>query len=229
MITENNTSISLRIKQFIDNQDITINRFSKEVGASNSYFNKLFKNNGSIGSDKIENILRAFPEINPTWLLTGCGNMLLASTFQPQGSFKMETEVRPISTGTPLIPTHAFAGMAGGDVSIMEKDINEYYNVPDFTGVDFMIRVKGSSMYPKYNSGDIVACKKLNNTNIIQWGKTYVMYIRDQGTLVKRLFPSEESKMSVKIVSDNDKYPPFDVSKDEILSLALVTGVIRME
>ena len=74
---ENNTKISVRIKQFIDYKKLTINKFSDSVGASNSYFNKLFKNEGTIGSDKIENILNTYPEINSKWLLTGKGNMFV--------------------------------------------------------------------------------------------------------------------------------------------------------
>lgn len=73
---ENITKISDRIRQFIDYKKITINKFSDSVGTSNSYFNKLIKNGTTIGSDKIENILQAYPEINPEWLITGKGNML---------------------------------------------------------------------------------------------------------------------------------------------------------
>lgn len=73
---ENNTKISDRIKQIIDYKKLTINKFSDSVGASNSYFNKLIKNHTTIGSDKIENILRTYSEINPDWLITGNGNML---------------------------------------------------------------------------------------------------------------------------------------------------------
>jgi transcriptional regulator with XRE-family HTH domain len=73
---ENITKISERIKQFIDYKKLTINKFSDAVGTSNSYFNKLIKNGTTIGSDKIENILRAYPDLNPIWLVTGKGSML---------------------------------------------------------------------------------------------------------------------------------------------------------
>ena len=78
LFMENITKISDRIKQFIDYKKLTINKFSDAVGTSNSYFNKLIKNETNIGSDKIENILQAFPEINPIWLVTGKGKMILS-------------------------------------------------------------------------------------------------------------------------------------------------------
>lgn len=73
---ENFTTISERVKLFIEYKGITVNKFSDNVGTSNSYFNKLIKNNTTIGSDKIESILRAYPEINSEWLIIGTGNML---------------------------------------------------------------------------------------------------------------------------------------------------------
>ena len=73
---ENFTNISIRIKQIIEYKQLTINKFAEKVGASNSYFNKIIKNNTSIGSDKIENILTAFPEISAEWLIMGTGQMI---------------------------------------------------------------------------------------------------------------------------------------------------------
>lgn len=74
---ENNTNISDRIKELIEYKGVSINKFAEKVGASNSYFNKVIKNNTTIGSDKIENILHAFPEVNPTWLIMGKGKMII--------------------------------------------------------------------------------------------------------------------------------------------------------
>lgn len=65
-----------RLKQFIDVKGLTIASFEKSIGMSNASFGKSLKNNGAIGSDKLENILSVYTEINPIWLLTGQGEML---------------------------------------------------------------------------------------------------------------------------------------------------------
>ncbi len=65
-----------RIKAYIDYKGIKIAPFEKSIGMSNASFGKSLKNNGSIGTDKLENILSTYSDINPTWLLTGEGNML---------------------------------------------------------------------------------------------------------------------------------------------------------
>jgi len=65
-----------RIKQYIDFKKLTIRTFEKTTGMSNGSFSSQLKNNKTIGVDKLENILRTYPEINPQWLLTGKGNMI---------------------------------------------------------------------------------------------------------------------------------------------------------
>lgn len=129
--------------------------------------------------------------------------------------------------GVPLIPIEAMAGFGAGDVSVMNYDITDRYVVPDFTDVDFMIRVKGNSMYPKYSSGDVIACKKLPLDTFIQWNKVHVLDTT-QGAMVKRVKESILND-SWLLVSDNQSYPPFNIPKNDVHSIAIVVGVIRLE
>lgn len=128
----------------------------------------------------------------------------------------------------PLIPVSAIAGYSNGiDNPILAEDC-EYYSVPEFNKkADYLIRINGSSMYPKYNSGDIVACKKLPSDTFFQWNKTYVIDTI-QGALVKRIMPSEKTNC-IQLVSDNPSFQPFELPLTEIHSLSLVVGVIRFE
>ena len=130
----------------------------------------------------------------------------------------------------PLIPIDAVAGFNGWDESgIAELDCARY-DVPDFAAVhaDFLIRVSGSSMYPKYSSGDILACRKIVEVTFIQWGKIYVIDSQ-QGAMVKRLFEIEGDADHILCKSDNENYPPFKLPKEEIRSLSIVVGAIRLE
>lgn len=65
-----------RIKQFIDYKGIAISAFEKSIGMSNASLGKSLKTGGTIGADKLGNILTAYPEINLYWLVTGKGEML---------------------------------------------------------------------------------------------------------------------------------------------------------
>lgn len=133
-----------------------------------------------------------------------------------------------VRVGIPLIPLDAIAG-PGEPVYEDERDL-EYYSVPAFRDSDFLIRVKGDSMTPKFTGGDLVACKKIDikSAYFIQWNRVYVVYTQSQGVMIKRIQPSE-SEDCIRCVSDNEKYAPFDVPTDDIVSLALVNGSISLE
>ena len=70
------SNIVSRVKDYIDFKGLAVRKFEELVGFSNGAFATQYKNNKSIGSDKIENILQSFPELNAEWLLTGEGPML---------------------------------------------------------------------------------------------------------------------------------------------------------
>ena len=128
----------------------------------------------------------------------------------------------------PLIPMEAFAGP--GLPTYEDERIEDYYTVTDFKNSDFLIRVKGDSMTPKYSGGDLVACKKvpMDQAYFLQWGRVYVIYTQSQGIMIKRVQPSEDRDF-ITCVSDNPKYAPFDVPKSDIVSIALVNGAITLE
>ena len=131
--------------------------------------------------------------------------------------------------GVPLIPIDAMAGYGQGETTVLDYETSRYM-VPEFEElhVDFMISVKGSSMYPKYNSGDIVACKKLSLNDIFfQWNKVYVLDTT-QGALIKRIKKGSD-KDHILLVSDNLSYDPFEIHLNKIRAISLVIGVIRLE
>lgn len=168
----------------------------------------------------IELIFNKCEFLSSEWLLTGKGSML-------KKDIPVVSPAMAPYEGIPLIPIDAMAGFGGGEMQIMELDC-ERYVVPMFKGADFLIPVKGSSMYPKYNSGDIVACKKLDMGDIFfQWNKVYVIDT-EQGALIKRLDIANDDE-HVMVVSDNDKYRPFKLHKSKINAISIVMGVIRLE
>lgn len=178
-------------------------------------------------------------EISYEWMLTGQGEMLKQavetpkSTPTPVEALPIESKLTAIKLprntreGIPLISTEAWAGGFMGDVQVLEYEC-ERYVVPMFDGADFLIPIKGSSMYPKYSSGDVVACKKLESWSFFQWGKVYLI-TTSQGPIIKRICEGIDDE-HVLIVSDNEaRYSPFQLHRSEIIELSIVLGVIRME
>lgn len=175
----------------------------------------------------IELIFAKCEGISPEWLLTGEGKMLKEDR---ENHFREATKMIPATgvNGIPLIPINAMAGFGSGECQVLEYECDRYV-VPLFKEAEFLITVKGSSMIPKYNSGDIVACKKLALDDLFfQWNKVYVLDTA-QGALIKRVQEDKDHEGSVLIVSDNPAYPPFSLCANQIHSIAIVVGVIRLE
>lgn len=198
--------------------------FASLIGVSEANVRN-YKNGVMPKADFLEKIARNF-DININWLLTGEGNMLRTESEKEENIPVAHPSDSPME-GIPLIPISAMAGAFTGEQSVLEYEC-ERFVVPTFKGAEFLISVKGSSMYPKYNSGDIVACKRLPMDDIFfQWNKVYVLDT-DQGPLIKRVKPGSD-KDHVLIVSDNERYEPFELPLERIYHVALVIGVIRLE
>ena len=69
--------------------------FERKAGLSNGYI-KNFK--GSMGTEKIEELHRAFPELSRTWLLTGEGEMLRSNSLSEAGNAELVGHVFRAST-----------------------------------------------------------------------------------------------------------------------------------
>jgi phage repressor protein C with HTH and peptisase S24 domain len=234
-----------RLRKYLDFTSVSVSNAEKLLNLSNGTLSKPFKSKTTIKTDTLEKFLNHFIDISPEWLITGNGEMLRESIDESRnmtvqsaikevfGSNEMDKKSNVLvatnshNQGIPLIPLDAMAGYAQGSSQILELDC-ERFIVPTFKGADYLITVKGSSMNPKYNSGDIVACKNLPLSDIFfQWNKVYVIDTI-QGPLIKRVEPGSDDT-HIQLISDNPKYKPFNLKISEINAIALVIGVIRLE
>lgn len=155
---------------------------------------------------------------NPNW-------EIVIDTFENHGTVNMQ-QGRQDEKAIPLV---TFDAVAGYGTPVFEDSLIEaYYDVREFKTADFLIRVKGESMTPKYNGGDLVACRMVNDILFLQWGRVYVLYTRSQGVMIKRVQPANDPD-NITCVSENQKYSQFEVPKSDIVKLALVVGSISLE
>lgn len=218
-IKQEKSQIKRNISLYLHRKGVSDYEFYKKSGITRGV---LSQPNG-ISEDNISRFLAYAPDVNVVWLLTGEGEMFNTSDGMPPVAHQTYNP----KEGIPLIPFSAMAGALMGEQTALEYEC-ERYVVPAFSGADFLMQVKGSSMVPTYISGDIVACRRVPMSDLFfQWNKPYVLDTA-QGAIIKRIKPGSD-KQHVLIVSDNKDYDPFELPYEDIYAVALVIGIIRLE
>lgn len=221
-----------RIKEYIDFKKIAISAFEKSIGMSNASFGKSLKTGGAIGTDKLENILSVYADLNPMWLLTGEGSMLrtkeTASVMEkttPSVELIPSTEDNTVTI--PIVEISVAAGTSGFPNS-------NYIEVVDGIKLPasmlhrhaqyYCVRVKGDSMVPTILDSSYVVVRLLDRA---EWEDlrdhhVYVISDRDGRAYLKRLKNRFHEHGFVTCMSDNpDKvnYGNFNLMEDEINSI----------
>ena len=215
--------IKQNILRYLAQKGVSAYEFYKESGVTRG----ILQQNNGISEDNIARFLAYAPDVNIEWLITGEGPMLSHPT-PPTTPTKPTSH--PSTSGIPLIPLDAVAGFpaeSGGGVRLEDC---ERYVIPEFEnkGANFRIRVSGASMVPLYYSGDLLACRKITDIRFFQWGTVYVLET-SQGVLVKRVQESADHADSILCVSENSSvHHPFLLPRDDIRSLSIIVGLVRM-
>lgn len=160
--------------------------------------------------------------VNPSWLLTGEGEMFTAT--------KEEPVRHPIKTIAEcieglLIPYLDQPVSAGfGQALLNEEDNDRYICIPDTGGKKDLkaLTVKGDSMEPTLKHGDIVVC----DTGGWDGDGVYVIKTHEFA-FVKRVVLQTEG---YQVISDNKMYPPYQVpvSEDTVIVGKVYCAVVKM-
>ena len=124
------------------------------------------------------------------------------------------------------IPVHAQAGFLDQHADQRTPEGSLTFSIPTFTDRDlFMISVEGDSMYPTIAPGAFVIIKDVEDKRLVRWGEPHVVVTTD-GRVIKRVLKHRDTGL-VTLYSDNrELYQPYDISKDSILSLWQLIGML---
>lgn len=87
------SAVKQRVMEFIRYKRISIAKFENLCGLSCGYIRNMRK---GFGVEKLNNITKMFPELNPMWLLYGEGEMLVSET-------PTEEKIEEIPTAVPAV------------------------------------------------------------------------------------------------------------------------------
>ncbi|MEO4004258.1 S24 family peptidase [Flavobacterium sp. CAU 1735] len=233
-----------RVKEIIRYYGLSISGFEKKIHMSNNSIQTAIKRTASLKDDTLNNILKAFPDISPEWLLMGNGKMFrkdnLYNNSDPNAITNENNNSYPLPHSDasfdsislknaaliPLITETAFSKIKY-KAFIASEHILEKYHIPTFKDVDFLVSVKGNAMLPKYNSGDMIACKRIPLDSFLQWNHIYIISTT-QGILIKRVLEGKDDD-HILAVSENPEFLPFQLHRKEINAMAIAVGVIHIE
>lgn len=206
-----------RLVEFAEANNLTITAFEKACGFNK---NTILKVSGGMNTSTVLKIVEKFPRLDLRWLLTGQGNML-----------RDEPGNEGNTVSLPLLPFSAVGGYLSENNGNGFMEELERCVIPDFTarGAQYLIRVEGDSMYPRYHNGELLAIKVIQDPTFFQWGKVYVLSTT-QGCVVKRLFPDDKDEKAIVCHSENSSnYPDYKITQDDILGVAIVVGHVGIE
>lgn len=227
--------VSERLGQFLEAKGVSFYAIENTLNAGRGSISKAVKEGKNIGSNTLENILNLYTDLNPTWLLTGEGQMLKSDeNFLVNKSIDAYPLKSDHSVNNQQIPLYNIEATAGLVPLFADSEKNvplDYITIPNLPKCDGAIYVTGDSMYPLLKSGDIVLYKTINDfKNEIFWGEMYLLSVEMSGeefVLVKYIQKSDTPNY-VKLVSQNKHHQDKEVEIGKIRALALVKASIRI-
>jgi len=214
--------ISKRIRQFIDNQDISVYAFENTIGVGRGTIGKALTGNKSIGSDIVENILIKYPKLNAEWLLRGIGNML-------SGHVSNIVLHEPINDyGIKKIPVYGnvevFAGTYLTEGSNAEF-VKGYLQLANIKNADGAVYIYGHSMEPLFRDGDLIIVRKAQGKSDLPLRKASLIITTGGTSYVKFLHELDEENFL--LTSENSEHAPMTIQKNEIRSIFRIVGKVQ--
>lgn len=121
-----------------------------------------------------------------------------------------------------LVPDRAVAGYA--TTADTPQYLSEFskFSIPGLDGDLVAFEISGDSMMPTITNGDIVVCETLERGEPIRDNQVYV--IVTDVVVAKRVqqIKSGSAIREMRLISDNDRYQPYNISPDEVQQILRV-------
>lgn len=233
-----------RFYQYLEYKRIKPTRFEKDNGLSNGYLGTQLRRNGTLGEEVLNKIVENCLDIDPVWLLTGKGDMLICSPYSENLTTNHLNEPREPLLKTKqnealknqILPLYDIKRVASAK-DLFKEEIKEtpigHIAIPNLPKCDGAIYASSDSMYPLLKSGDMILYKKIPHTiENIYWGEMYLVTLinddKDEFIMIKWIQKSDKGTDYIKLVSENKHRESKDLPISAINGLALIKASIRI-
>lgn len=225
-IHEQLNGIRRRIKELLVLKQTNINRIARGDGPTQRRIQRQVTEDVSISVETLLTLSQAFPGLSMQWLVYGEGDAFGGGESDSTDCLLDDDSVIPVYSVEASANLHTLAIATSG------AEIVGRVAVPNMPRCDGATYVRGDSMYPLLQSGDLIGFKLMPvSTESIFFGEIYLLTLDVEGdryVTVKYIYRSERGPEYVTLVSANPNHQPKDVHLSSIKGLALVKFTIRM-
>lgn len=215
----------MNIGDLIHNQrkalHLTLEEVGKAVGVSKSTVKKW--ETGYISNMKRDKIalLANILQIDPTELINDNTNTININNKEPQETSNLGNIV---SQGDKIYKIPVFETVSAGFGAYASNEVIDYIpvliNNPYDVEATIAIKVRGDSMHPKIEDGDIIIVRKQTS---VDSGDVAVLLLDNEEGLVKKLVYGKDW---IELISINPEYKTRRFEKEEVLRLQVVGKVV---
>lgn len=221
-------TVKERLIIYLKYKKIGQNKFEAMAGISNGYISNL---KSTPGIDKLTKILVAAPDLNKTWLLAGDGEML--NKTENAVISKMETttdcEEAEIVDSFPILPEEVAAESNTNIEEYIEENSSELEQVNPshkLAPANAAERILRTSMLPTFQPEDIVFVRFLPDRMKLCDGDIYYLNCKNRPTMIRHIKFEPDNRL--RLVAQNPQYGDVIISRDDIINVGTIVGLLRM-
>nr|WP_314759774.1 XRE family transcriptional regulator [uncultured Porphyromonas sp.] len=221
------------LAEYFKSKGVTQLAIAEKLGVSKAYVNALMTGKKAFGKSQAAKWSSEFG-ISASWLLTGDGDMFTTSSSDEQSEVKREEEEYELlpriteDKGRPYYDVDFLGGYGEFADDPASAPVTYMIDYPPYNkeGV-FYMNVRGDSMSPEINSGDLVALRPIEAWyDFLLLGKVYAIVTLSGQRTIKRLRRGSDSEHYT-LEPINPAYESQEIPKTQIERVFEVLGGIR--
>jgi phage repressor protein C with HTH and peptisase S24 domain len=195
-----------------------------QLGTYNHVINSILKGKRNITLDQMNKLIEVYG-INANFLFGGSQQM-----FEGEEAIHIPLAEK-IFEGQKNISLVNAQAMAGNSLGAQQSDYDDAnqtaievqrFSIPGLEGDLTAIEISGDSMLPNITNGDIVICEQVESGPFgsIKDNSVYVIVTEDS-VVTKRVqnIKQDNQTTGLRLISDNQIYPPYEVDIQEVIAL----------
>lgn len=221
-------TVKERIILYLRYKGIGYNKFESIAGISHGYISNL---KSTPKKEQLAKILLAAPDLNRTWLLAGDGEMLNKTENAVISKTETTTDYEDaeIVDSFPILPEEVAVESNTNIEEYIEENSSELEQVNPshkLAPANAAERILRTSMLPTFQPEDIVFVRFLPDRMKLCDGDIYYLNCKNRPTMIRHIKFEPDNRL--RLVAQNPQYGDVIISRDDIINVGTIVGLLRM-